>query len=100
LRVFLVGLAAAAGMLVAGHCAAADAQAYSAYFDPGKTALSFVLSKGENVAELQREFGLADEEVGSILAAINEENEARAGVRAEREDRRFQQVPLGRQDLI
>lgn len=26
------------------------------------------------MAELQREFGLADEEVGSILAAINEEN--------------------------
>ncbi len=46
LRVFLVGLAAVAGMLVAGHCAAADAQAYSAYSDPGKTALSFVLSKG------------------------------------------------------
>ena len=61
-------------MLVAGHCAAADAQAYSAYSDPGKTALSFALSKGQNVAELQREFGLADEEVGSILAAINEEN--------------------------
>lgn len=81
----LLGTAAAAGMLVAGHHASVGAAEYSAYSDPDKTALSVILSEGENVREFQKEFGLDDAEVDKALAAVREENEALAKEYAESE---------------
>ncbi len=82
--VVLVMLAAGAGLL-AGEDAAAEAREYSAYSDPGKTALSFVLSSEENVRSLREEFGLEDAEVERILAAVRKENEKLANAYAESE---------------
>ncbi len=58
----------------AGDPPAAEAQAYSAYSDPEKTALSFVLSDEGNVREFKTEFGLTDGEVRKVLAAARKEN--------------------------
>src|SRR5215212_10037674 len=55
-----------------------EAQSYSAYSDPEKPVLSFVLSDEANVEEFQSEFGLGDEEVATALKAVREENEALA----------------------
>jgi flagellar biosynthesis regulator FlaF len=55
-----------------------EAQSYSAYSDPEKPVLSFVLSDEANVQEFQSEFGLGDEEVATALTAVRDENEALA----------------------
>ena len=55
-----------------------EAQSYSAYSDPEKPVLSFVLSDEANVEEFRSEFGLGDEEVATALKAVREENEALA----------------------
>lgn len=81
----LLGAAAAAGLVLAGHHASADAESYSAYSDPGKTALSLILSEERNVREFQDEFGLDDNEVGRVLASVREENETLAREFAESE---------------
>jgi hypothetical protein len=83
LGVCLVGLAV--GVLVAGHHAVADAQEYSAYSDPGKTALSVILSEQDNLREFQREFGLDDAALDKALVAVREENEKLAVEYAESE---------------
>jgi hypothetical protein len=62
-----------------------EAQSYSAYADPEKPVLSFVLSDEQNVAEFRGEFGLGDEEVEAALAAVREENAALAREYAESE---------------
>lgn len=85
LSVCLVGLVSAAGVLVAGHHAVADAQEYSAYSDPDKAALSVILSEEENLDEFQKEFGLDDAELEKALAAVREENEKLAAEYAQSE---------------
>lgn len=68
-----------------GATAASESQTYSAYADPQKTALSFVLSDPQNVAELRDRFALGAEQVRTILAAVREENKTLARVYAESE---------------
>ena len=86
LRACLVGIVCAAGMLLAGHYAAADAEEYSAYSDPNKTALSVILSEEGNAREFREEFGLADGEMQKVLSAVREENEKLAGEYAQSEE--------------
>jgi hypothetical protein len=62
-----------------------EGQQYSAYKDPGKPAISFVLSKERNVEEFQREFGLNDAQMERVLAIVREENEKLAREYAESE---------------
>src|SRR5215207_479848 len=62
-----------------------EARQYSAYSDPEKPALSFILSEDQNVEAFQREFALDDEEVDVALAAVRKENEALANEYAESE---------------
>ena len=83
----LLGIVVSLGWLafVGGPETTVEAQSYSAYSDPEKPVLSFVLSDEQNVEEFQSEFGLSDEEVETALAAIREENEALAEEYAESE---------------
>jgi hypothetical protein len=81
LAVSLIG-----GSTLAGGVSAAEARQYSAYSDPEKPALSFVLSEEQNVEEFRERFGLSDEEMDTVLAAIRKENEALS--RAQGESRR------------
>ena len=64
---------------------ATESRMYSAYADPQKTAISFVLSDPQNIAELRERFALTDERVKSILATVREENELVAREYAESE---------------
>jgi hypothetical protein len=73
----LLGVVVSLGfVLLAGESSVA--RGYSAYSDPEKPVLSFVLSDEANVEEFQSEFGLGDEEVATALTAVREENEALA----------------------
>lgn len=87
----LVGLGAIALALAWVAPAAAEEaspadEGYSAYSDPGKTALAVILSEEENVDEFRFEFGLDEAEVARALAAVREENEKVAGEFAESEE--------------
>lgn len=64
------------GGALAGGASDVEAQQYSAYSDPEKPAISFVLSDEQNVEEFQTEFDLNDEEVDTVLAAVRRGNEA------------------------
>ena len=77
--------AAALGLAFVGGSAAVEAEEYSAYSDPEKPALSFILSEEQNVEEFQKEFALSEGEVEQALAAVREENEALAREYAESE---------------
>ena len=82
----LLGGAISLGLLaVAGGSDPVEAQSYSAYSDPEKPVLSFVLSDEQNAEEFRGEFDLTDEEVETALAAVREENEALAAEYAESE---------------
>jgi hypothetical protein len=82
----LLGVVISLGWVVlAGEPAPVEAQSYSAYQDPDKPVLSFVLSDEANVEEFRSEFGLGDEEVEAALAAVRQENEALAREYAESE---------------
>jgi hypothetical protein len=75
-------------LFVAGGLASAGAaggQEYSAYADPDKPVIPFLLSQGENVEDLREEFGLDEEEVGRVLAAARAETETLEGEYAESE---------------
>lgn len=75
LRVLLVVAVAAGGWLaLAAGLSGAGAKGYSAYADPEKPVLSYLLSDDRNVEELQKEFGLSDEQVQEILAVVRGEN--------------------------
>jgi hypothetical protein len=75
----LLGVAVSLGCVVlAGEPVPVHAQSYSAYQDPEKPVLSFVLSDEANVEEFRSEFGHGDDEVEAALAAVREENEALA----------------------
>ena len=69
----------------AGAQGAPEDEGYSAYEDPRKPVLSYVLSDPENVEEFQGEFGLSDREVDSVLAATRAENVALAETYSESE---------------
>ena len=80
LRVVLlvVAVAAGGGLALAFGLPGAGAKGYSAYDDPQKPVLSFLLSDGRNVEEFKKEFGLSDEKVQKILAIVHEEDGALA----------------------
>jgi hypothetical protein len=83
-----LGVAISLGALAfVGGPSPVEAQSYSAYSDPEKPAIAFLLSGESNAEEFQAEFGLSDEEMGRVLAAVREENEtlARAYAQSERE---------------
>jgi hypothetical protein len=77
--------AMALGLAFVGGSATVGAEEYSAFSDPEKPALSFVLSEEQNIEEFQKEFALSDGEVEEVLAAVREENEALAREYAESE---------------
>ena len=68
--------AALAGPLIinAGAAPAAQEEGYSAYEDPEKPVLSYLLSDPEIVEEFQNEFGLDDRDVEAVRAATRAEN--------------------------
>ena len=77
LRVVLLLLAATVGGGVAffATTTAPRSQEYSAYTDPRKPVISYLLSDPQNVAEFQQRFALSGEELSVVLGAIQEENE-------------------------
>jgi hypothetical protein len=79
------GLVVGGGLALFGTTAVTESRTYSAYTDPQKTAISFVLSDPQNVAELRERFALGDEKVRAILIAVREENEIVAREYAESE---------------
>ena len=87
LRVVLLLLAATVGGGVAFFAAttAPQSQEYSAYNDPQKPVISYLLSDPQNVAEFQQRFALSGEELSVVLGAIQEENEILAREYAESE---------------
>jgi len=72
----LVTVAAGGGLGLAGGLAGVGADGYSAYSDPEKPVLSYILSDQRNVEEFQKEFGLSDEQVQEVLAVIQREDAA------------------------
>ena len=78
---------ALAGMVVinAGAAPATQEEEYSAYEDPEKPVLSYLLSDPKIVEEFQTEFGLDDREVEAVLAATRAENAALSKTYAESE---------------
>lgn len=68
-----------------GGSAAVEAQEYSAYDDPGKPVISYLLSEEKNVQQFKTEFGLDDDEVQAAITATREENETLAEEYAESE---------------
>jgi hypothetical protein len=87
LRVVLLLLAATVGGGVAffATSTAPQSQEYSAYNDPQKPVISYLLSDPQNVAEFQQRFALSGEELSVVLGAIQEENEILAREYAESE---------------
>ena len=77
LRVVLMLLAATVGGGAAffATTTAPQSREYSAYTDPQKPVISYLLSDPQNVAEFQQRFALSAEELGVVLGAIREENE-------------------------
>ncbi len=63
----------------------AGGQEYSAYADPEKPVISFLLSEEENVRDFQETFGLDDRETGKVLSIVRAENERLAEEYAESE---------------
>ena len=78
LRVVLlvVAVAAGGGLALAFGLPGAGARGYSAYADPEKPVLSYLLSDDRNVEEFQKEFGLSDERVREILAVVRDSDGA------------------------
>jgi len=74
LRIVLlvVAVAVCGGLALAFWLPRAGAKSYSAYDDPQKPALSFLLSDDRDVEEFQKEFGLSDEEMQKVLAVVHE----------------------------
>jgi hypothetical protein len=74
----VVGAILVAGFVLAGDPATVGAKRYSAYADPEKTAISYLLSDPENVADFQQEFSLDDAEMADVLDVVRRENEVLA----------------------
>jgi flagellar biosynthesis regulator FlaF len=82
---FLLAAITGVGFALAGDSATVEAQAYSTYSDPERPAISFILSEEQNVEEFQERFGLSDEQIEEVSAAVLRENEALAKAYAESE---------------
>src|SRR5215212_9597969 len=81
----LVGVAVGGGLALLGGLSGVEAQRYSAYADPQKPLLSYVLSDQRNVEEFQKEFGLNDEQVQQVLAIVREQDNKLSSEYAESE---------------
>jgi hypothetical protein len=68
----------AVSLVILANSAAVEAERYSAYEDPEKPVISYLLSDAESADRFQTEFGLTDQEMKAVLAAIREENETLA----------------------
>jgi hypothetical protein len=77
LRVVLlvVAVAAGAGFALLFGLTGVGAKSYSAYDDPQKPVLAFLLADDRNVENFQNKFGLSDEEMQKILAVVRKEND-------------------------
>ena len=92
-----VAIAVLVGTIVlAGGPATVEAERYSAYADPQKPVLSYLLSDPENVEDFRREFALDDGEMEDVLDAVRRENEILAGTFSRSE--RIVQVNRGLSD--
>jgi len=79
LRALMLVVAVVAGgglALTFGLPGASAQQDYSAYSDPQKPVLSFLLSNEQNIEEFQSEFGLDDEKLQKVLAVVHEGDDA------------------------
>ena len=72
----LVALAVGAGFALAFGMSGVGAKNYSAYADPQKPVLAFLLADDRNREEFKKQFGLSDEKMQEILAVVREENGA------------------------
>ena len=61
-------------LILVGGPVSVEAQSYSAYADPQKPVVSFVLSDEQNIEEFRGEFGLGDEELEEAIAIVRSEN--------------------------
>ena len=82
---FLLAAIAGVGFALAGDSATVEAQEYSAYADPERPALSLVLSEKLYLEEFREEFGLNNDEIEQVRAAVLKENEALAAAYTESE---------------
>ena len=82
---FLLAAITGVGFALAGDSATVEAQEYSAYSDPERPAISFILSEEQNVEEFRQKFGLSNEQIEEVSAAVLRENEALAKAYAESE---------------
>ena len=80
---FLLTAITGVGFALAGDSVTVEAQEYSPYADPERPALSFVLSKDQNLEEFQTKFVLGDGKIEEVRAAVIRENEALAQASAE-----------------
>ena len=72
----VAAVAVGSGLALAFGLPGAGARDYSAYDDPQKPVLSFLLSEDQNVEEFQKQFGLSDTKMKEILAIVREEHDA------------------------
>lgn len=76
-------LCMAGGLASAGG---AGGQEYSAYADPEKPVISFLLSEKQNVRDFRETFGLDERETDKVLSIVRAENERLAEEYAESEE--------------
>src|SRR3712207_5442372 len=76
-------LCVAGGLASAGG---AGGQEYSAFADPQKPAISFLLSDEENVRDFRETFGLDERETEKVLSTVRAENERLATEYAQSEE--------------
>jgi hypothetical protein len=79
LRVVLLMVVAGVGLGLAGGSGGVEAESHSAFSDPKKPVLSYLLSDQRNVEEFQREFGLSEEQVQEVLDAVQKEDATLSG---------------------
>jgi hypothetical protein len=70
----LATVVAGGGLALADGLAGVGAQSYSAYSDPEKPVLAYLLSDQRNVEEFQSEFDLSDDQVQEVLDVVQKEN--------------------------
>lgn len=78
-----LALCAAGSLASAGD---AGGREYSAYADPEKPVISYLLSEDENVQDFRETFALDDRETEKVLSIVRAENERLAGEYAESEE--------------
>ncbi len=95
---FLLTAITGAGSALAGDSATGEAREYSAYGDPQKPAISFILSEEQNMEEFRERFGLSGGEVERALAAVRRENRVLAKEYGESEQivEANEELPAGR----